>query len=102
MPPLSFSEVGIGFDMFGCPNRCRHCFYGPVPNTGIREHVVRRMTGMFRDFTREGDDEPLFEKIWVSPRVAPGEFRDIIFIEQAIPLGRFGVLTFLYPEGRKY
>lgn len=33
------------------------------------------------------------------PRVKPGEFRDVIFIEQAIPLGRFGVLTFLYPEG---
>jgi len=36
------------------------------------------------------------------PRVKPGEFRDLIFIEQAIPLGRFGVLTFLYPEGGKY
>jgi hypothetical protein len=36
------------------------------------------------------------------PRVKPGEFRDVIFIEQAIPLGQFGVLTFLYPEGGKY
>ncbi len=29
--------------------------------------------------------------------VRPGEFRDAILIEQAIPLGRFGVLTVLYP-----
>jgi len=36
------------------------------------------------------------------PRVKPGEFRDVIFIEQAIPLGRFGVLTFLYPSGGRY
>jgi hypothetical protein len=36
------------------------------------------------------------------PRVKPGEFRDVILIEQAIPLGRFGVLTFLYPEAGKY
>jgi hypothetical protein len=36
------------------------------------------------------------------PRVKAGEFRDVIFIEQAIPLGRFGVLTFLYPEGGQY
>ena len=35
------------------------------------------------------------------PRVKPGEFRDVIFIEQAITLGRFGVLTFLYPVGGK-
>ena len=33
------------------------------------------------------------------PRVKPGEFRDLVFIEQAIGLGKFGVLTFLYPEG---
>ena len=32
------------------------------------------------------------------PRVKSGEYRDVIFIEQAIPLGKFGVLTFLYPE----
>lgn len=36
------------------------------------------------------------------PNVKPGEFRDVIFIEQAIPLGRFGVLTFLYPERIMY
>jgi len=32
------------------------------------------------------------------PRVGAGDFRDAIFIEEAIPLGRFGVLTVLYPE----
>jgi hypothetical protein len=26
------------------------------------------------------------------------DYRNVIFMEQAIPLGRFGVLTFLYPE----
>lgn len=31
------------------------------------------------------------------PRVQAGEFRDILFIEQALPLGRWGVLTFLSP-----
>ena len=36
------------------------------------------------------------------PRIEPGEFRDVILIEQAVPLGRFGVLTFLYPEGGEY
>ena len=36
------------------------------------------------------------------PHVRAGEHRDVILIEQAIPLGRFGVLTFLYPEGGEY
>lgn len=36
------------------------------------------------------------------PNVAQGHLRDVIFIEQAMPLGRFGVLTFLYPEGGRY
>lgn len=33
------------------------------------------------------------------PRIEPGAWRDVIFIEQAISLGRWGVLTFLYLEG---
>jgi len=34
------------------------------------------------------------------PRIETGQWRDVIFIEEAIPLGRYGVLTLLYPEGR--
>lgn len=33
------------------------------------------------------------------PSVESGGWRDVLFIEQAVPLGRFGALTFLYPEG---
>ncbi len=36
------------------------------------------------------------------PRVGRGWLRDVIFIEQAMPLGRYGVLTFLYPEAGAY
>ena len=32
------------------------------------------------------------------PRVGQGDLRDVIFIEQAIGLGQFGVLTLLYPQ----
>ncbi|MBN1344547.1 MAG: ImmA/IrrE family metallo-endopeptidase [Phycisphaerae bacterium] len=35
------------------------------------------------------------------PSVRQGQLRDLLFIEQAIPLGRFGVLTFLYPLSEK-
>ena len=33
---------------------------------------------------------------------AKGSWQDVILIEQAITLGRFGVLTFLYPEAGKF
>jgi hypothetical protein len=33
------------------------------------------------------------------PRIGHKDDRNVIFIEQAIPLGAYGVLTFLYPEG---
>jgi hypothetical protein len=36
------------------------------------------------------------------PHVSHGAFRNVILIEQAIQLGRFGVLTFLYPEAGNF
>lgn len=36
------------------------------------------------------------------PHVSHGAFRNVILIEQAIQLGRFGVLTFLYPESGSF
>jgi Zn-dependent peptidase ImmA (M78 family) len=39
--------------------------------------------------------------VWF-PYVQSGGDRNAILVEQAIPLGRFGVLTFLYPDGGSY
>jgi hypothetical protein len=36
------------------------------------------------------------------PHVSHGAFRNVILVEQAIQLGRFGVLTFLYPESGNF
>lgn len=36
------------------------------------------------------------------PYVPHGSFRNVIMIEQAVALGRFGVLTFLYPEAGEF
>lgn len=36
------------------------------------------------------------------PTVELDDYRNDIMIEQAVQLGRFGVLTFLYPDGAKY
>ena len=39
--------------------------------------------------------------VWF-PGIRPGTPKDVVFIEQAIPLGEFGVLTLLFPEQRKF
>ena len=56
-----------------------------------------------RALSRETPPEPGYFRAGTTvsawfPRVGSGDFRDAILIEEAIPLGRFGVLTFLYPE----
>lgn len=40
-------------------------------------------------------------RLWF-PRVGANEGGDVTLVEQAISLGRFGVLTFLYPESGSY
>jgi Zn-dependent peptidase ImmA (M78 family) len=54
----------------------------------------------------KGQQKPYFEagttvSTWFR-RVSNSSYRNDILIEQAIPLGRFGVLTFLFPESGKY
>ena len=62
--------------MFGCPCRCRHCFYGAMPNKGISEAEVRGITKLFREFRRDGEDGPLFAKLWVSPCIREPDYCD--------------------------
>jgi len=74
MPPLDFRQVAVAFDMFGCPNRCRHCFVGRRPEGRIGEDEVRRVAGAFRGLKRGG--EAAFEKVWVSTSVREPDFSD--------------------------
>ena len=76
MPPVSFKQIGLGFDMFGCPNRCRHCYLGELPNGHISEDEVRWVAGLFRSFMRQGEDKPVFEKLWVSSCIREPDYCD--------------------------
>jgi len=68
------NQIVIGFDMFGCPNHCRHCFVGDWPNTGILEREVRRIAALFRELTRDGRSR--FDKVWVSTSIREPDFSD--------------------------
>ncbi len=40
MPAVPREQIGVALDMFGCPNRCRHCWLGPPP---VYDHLSRVM-----------------------------------------------------------
>ena len=63
MPEITSNHIGIAADMFGCPNRCRHCYLGHSPNGTMTEDDVRRAANAFRALTRPGEGVPLFQSI---------------------------------------
>lgn len=81
-------------------------------NAGIRSTVrtkerVPRDSATGKALARDALPEKGFFQSGTSasawfPGIWPGTAKDLVFIEQAIPLGEFGVLTLLYPEQRKY
>jgi len=69
-------EIGIAFDMHGCPNRCRHCWLALLPNASLSEKTVREITQWFRSFARPGEASPFFRKVWVSTNTREPDFSD--------------------------
>lgn len=63
MPEIKQRHIGVAADMFGCPNRCRHCYIGNLPNGQMTEDDLRWALEEFRGFVRPGETEPFFESI---------------------------------------
>lgn len=63
MPEIKHRHIGLAADMFGCPNRCRHCYIGASPNGRMTEEDVRWALEQFRGFVRPGETEPFFQSI---------------------------------------
>ena len=52
------THISLVVDMYGCPNRCKHCWLGTLPNNkmpdGIDEHIVNLFKSRFRNVTFYG------------------------------------------------
>ncbi|MCM1153779.1 MAG: radical SAM protein [Roseburia sp.] len=46
-----FKEIIIALDMYGCPNRCRHCWLGTTPNGNMDVSEMKSAAGQFKPFT---------------------------------------------------
>lgn len=52
---INRKQIGIAFDMRGCPNRCRHCYLGKADHRRLSETDVRWGVSQFRQFLARGN-----------------------------------------------
>lgn len=76
MPEITSREMNIALDMHGCPNRCRHCWLGCLPNGCLSEEDVRWAAAQFRDYLRPAGDEPFLTGLNVVTWVREPDFSD--------------------------
>lgn len=46
-------NLTLCMDMHGCPNRCRHCWLGHMPNYILSDDDAERIVGRFQDYFEE-------------------------------------------------
>ena len=70
---MKFENITIALDMYGCPNRCRHCWLGHSPNGNLTEEDLQFVASQFRPFTdclkvydwyREPDYKDNYRELW--------------------------------------
>lgn len=49
---MKFKEITVCLDMYGCPNRCRHCWLGVTPNGNMAISEIEFTARQFRPFTK--------------------------------------------------
>ncbi len=48
---MHFKEITVCVDMYGCPNRCKHCWLGTTPNGSMAVSELEAVAERFRPFT---------------------------------------------------
>jgi hypothetical protein len=76
MPEIKSRKISVALDMHGCPNRCRHCWLGTLPNRTMSENDLRQVASLFRNYVRAGEERPFFERLMVSSWWREPDFSD--------------------------
>ena len=70
---MIFEKIIACLDMFGCPNRCKHCWLGVTPNGNLTVDGLKFVAEEFRPFTdnlevvdryREEDYPDNYKELW--------------------------------------
>ena len=48
---MKFKEITVCLDMYGCPNRCKHCWLGVTPNGNMSISEIESAAEQFKLFT---------------------------------------------------
>ncbi len=88
-----FEKISLCFDVYGCPNRCKHCWIGHKQNKIMSKDGIRKIVNEFADFSskievyswlREPDFSDEYKNLWefdkeVSINVKPKRFELLSF-----------------------
>ena len=66
MPEITVDTIGVALDMFGCPNRCRHCWLGQASGQRMNEDDLRWVVTQFRSLMRPAEGAPPWRNLCVS------------------------------------
>lgn len=70
---MNFKTLSVCLDMYGCPNRCAHCWLGNTPNGNLTKDDLRFVAEQFRPYTndfeifdwyREPDYHDDYKELW--------------------------------------
>lgn len=70
---MKFDKLTVALDMYGCPNRCKHCWVGHAPNGNLTENELIYVARTFRpyaknlevfDWYREPDYKDNYKRMW--------------------------------------
>ena len=75
MPEIKSRDIAIALDMYGCPNRCRHCWLGCPPNRRMTKQDLRWAATQFRNYVRRGK-QPFIDKLSVMSWFREPDFSD--------------------------
>jgi MoaA/NifB/PqqE/SkfB family radical SAM enzyme len=70
---MKFKKITVCLDMYGCPNRCKHCWLGTTPNGNLSIDDLIFVAEEFRPYTdnleisdryREEDYNDNYKELW--------------------------------------
>jgi len=76
VPEIKSRDIAIALDMYGCPNRCRHCWLGHPSNKRLSEQDFRWAATQFRNYVRRGEKQPFINNLGVMSWVWEPDFTD--------------------------
>jgi len=83
-------KAAVAMDMYGCPNRCRHCWIRHDRNADTPVEEFIRIAEQFKEYERDG--KPFFEELvfntWYREPDYPDNYRELRELENRLSTGK--------------